>query len=52
MFPRLVESGRLGGRIYSGFFLDIGLPETYKAAQTRLPKWQKRSAVFLDRDDC
>jgi NDP-sugar pyrophosphorylase family protein len=40
MFPRLAEAGKLGGLIYRGFFLDIGLPETYKAAQISLPKWQ------------
>ena len=50
MFPRLVKAGRLSGQVYNGFFLDIGLPETYTAAQTLLPKWKKRPAVFLDRD--
>jgi len=50
MFPRLVQSGRLGGQVYNGFFLDIGLPETYRAAQILLPKWKKRPAIFLDRD--
>jgi D,D-heptose 1,7-bisphosphate phosphatase len=50
LFPLLVESGRLGGRVYNGFFLDIGLPETYKSAQTLLPEWKKRPSVFLDRD--
>lgn len=50
LFPRLVERGELLGKPYEGFFLDIGLPETYAEAQTALPAWQKKPAVFLDRD--
>lgn len=41
MFPKLVERGKVAGQIFNGFFLDIGIPETYKAAQTMLPNWKK-----------
>ena len=44
LFPLLVESGRLGGQVYNGFFLDIGLPEMYNSAQILLPEWKKRLA--------
>lgn len=40
LFPQLAEMGRLFGKIYNGFFLDIGLPETYTSAQILLPKWK------------
>jgi len=50
LFPRLVERGELLGKPYEGLFLDIGLPETYALAQTALPAWRKKPAVFLDRD--
>lgn len=50
MFPLLARSGKLAGQAFSGFFLDIGLPETYHEAQKLLPEWQKRPAAFLDRD--
>lgn len=41
LFPALVRSKRLVGESYEGFFLDIGLPETYHLAQTLLPAWQE-----------
>ncbi len=50
LFPHLAASGLLGGRIYNGFFIDIGLPDTYSAAQSLLPEWKKMPAAFLDRD--
>lgn len=50
LFPLLVKRGVLKAKQYQGFFLDIGLPETYSAAQTDVPAWKKRPAVFFDRD--
>lgn len=50
MMPRLVEQGLLGGRVYDNFFLDIGTPASYEQAQEVLPAWQRRPAVFFDRD--
>jgi D-glycero-D-manno-heptose 1,7-bisphosphate phosphatase len=48
ILPRLAAQGRLTGRLYDGFFLDIGVPEDYAAAQSLLPR--SRPAVFFDRD--
>ncbi len=50
LFPTLAESKQLGGILNDGFFLDIGVPESYQAAQTLIPNWQTRKAVFFDRD--
>lgn len=48
IFPALATQQRLYGREYHGFFLDIGLPQDYSAAQELLPL--RRPAVFFDRD--
>jgi D-glycero-D-manno-heptose 1,7-bisphosphate phosphatase len=50
LLPNLVSSSRLRGREYDGFFLDIGIPETFGAAQRDIPAHQRRPAVFFDRD--
>ncbi|HLW90667.1 MAG TPA: sugar phosphate nucleotidyltransferase [Roseiarcus sp.] len=50
IFPSLAHAGRVMGRIYEGFFLDIGIPEDYRRAETAVPAAQRRGAVFLDRD--
>lgn len=50
LFPRLIADGRMEGREYAGFFLDIGIPADYAAAQTSVPASLRRPAVFLDRD--
>jgi histidinol-phosphate phosphatase family protein len=50
LLPALVARGRLRARAYRGFFLDIGIPETYAAAQIDIPARQRRPALFLDRD--
>lgn len=50
IFPKLVASGQVGGRIYDGFFIDIGVPASYAAAQTSVPARRRRPAAFLDRD--
>jgi D-glycero-D-manno-heptose 1,7-bisphosphate phosphatase len=50
VLPELVEEGRVAGRIYDGFFLDIGVPEDYRRSQALVPAAQTRGAVFLDRD--
>lgn len=48
--PGLVARGRVKGRTFKGYFIDIGLPESYVQAQRELPAWERRPAVFLDRD--
>jgi D-glycero-D-manno-heptose 1,7-bisphosphate phosphatase len=50
LLPALVARGSLRARSYTGFFLDIGVPETYAAAQVDIPAQQRRPALFLDRD--
>lgn len=36
ILPRLCAEGRLGGRVYGGDFIDIGVPESYAQSQTLL----------------
>jgi D-glycero-D-manno-heptose 1,7-bisphosphate phosphatase len=50
IFPHLAETGLLRAYHALGRFLDIGVPSDFDAAQNMIPKWQKRPAVFLDRD--
>ena len=50
VLPALAQQGRLVGDEYTGFFIDIGVPESFMAAQTLVPAQQRRPAVFLDRD--
>ena len=45
VFPALVSARQLLGREYSGFFLDIGLPETLSLAQSVVVDWRKRKLV-------
>jgi D-glycero-D-manno-heptose 1,7-bisphosphate phosphatase len=50
VYPRLVEEGRLHAISADGYFIDIGLPDTYGKAQQELPRHTSRPAVFFDRD--
>ena len=50
VIPRLVHQGQVCGQAFGGYFLDIGLPETYAQAQYELPAVDRRKVVFLDRD--
>lgn len=50
LFPYLVSNNQLAGKVYDGFFLDIGTPESIKEADVLLPEWKTKPAVFLDRD--
>jgi D,D-heptose 1,7-bisphosphate phosphatase len=50
IFPRLAAAGALEGRAYDGYFLDIGLPDTYAQAQAEIPPRRQRPAAFFDRD--
>jgi dTDP-glucose pyrophosphorylase/histidinol phosphatase-like enzyme len=49
VFPALVERGEIAGREFSGYFLDIGLPETLEQGHRELPDVRVRPAAFLDR---
>ena len=48
LLPRLIKGSELTGRQYNGFFLDIGVPETFAAAQTEIPVHRRRP-VFVSR---
>ena len=50
LLPELVARSCLYAREYDGFFLDIGVPETFELAQTSIPAQRRRPAVFFDRD--
>lgn len=50
VLPGLAEEGRLRGLATDGYFIDIGVPEDYARAQTEVPDFQRRPALFLDRD--
>lgn len=50
LLPKLARQGLLEARSHQGFFLDIGIPETYQAAQELVPAQGRRPALFLDRD--
>jgi D,D-heptose 1,7-bisphosphate phosphatase len=50
ILPELVSRGAPRGYSYSGFFIDIGVPENLAAAADLLPLQRRRRAVFLDRD--
>lgn len=47
-FPWLAASGDLRGRLAEGRFIDIGIPTDFALAQTLIPAWRRRPAVFLD----
>ena len=49
ILPKLVAERKLYGRAYSGYFIDIGIPEDLRRAQDELPS-RRRSTVFFDRD--
>jgi D-glycero-D-manno-heptose 1,7-bisphosphate phosphatase len=50
VLPKLAREGRLGGRVYDGFFIDIGVPSALAQAQIEVPRAKRRRAAFLDRD--
>ena len=50
IYPLLAEEGLLKAVVQDGYFIDIGLPETYARAQDEVPKTFRKPALFLDRD--
>jgi histidinol-phosphate phosphatase family protein len=50
LFPLLASEGRLEGKAFQGYFLDIGLPETLAQARRETAALRQRPAAFLDRD--
>lgn len=50
VFPALIAAGRLRARKFDGYFIDMGLPDTYEQAQREIPSRWVRPCAFLDRD--
>jgi D,D-heptose 1,7-bisphosphate phosphatase len=50
VLPRLAAEGRLGGRVYDGFYVDIGVAAGVGQAVADVPLIRQRPAAFLDRD--
>ena len=51
VFPRIWwVGGLLRGQEFPGYFIDIGIPETYEQVQATLPAQVRRPAAFFDRD--
>jgi histidinol-phosphate phosphatase family protein len=50
VFPKLAAQGRLEAALFEGYFLDMGLPDTYAQAKAETPARRRRPCAFLDRD--
>jgi D,D-heptose 1,7-bisphosphate phosphatase len=50
VFPKLAAQGLLTGRVYRGYFIDIGIPEDLQRARDNLTAHLQKPAAFLDRD--
>ena len=50
LFPRLAAAGRLRGRVYDRYFVDIGVPDDLARGRREIPQRRRRPAAFLDRD--
>jgi len=50
VFLKLADEGLLVGRSYNGLFIDIGVPESLARGQKILASWQRKGAIFIDRD--
>ncbi len=50
LLPKLIKRGKLNGKIYKDFFLDIGTPKYFRSSSKKLKYYFHRPAAFLDRD--
>ena len=50
VLPRLAAKGALSGRVATGWFIDIGIPDALDYARREIAGRLRRPAVFLDRD--
>ena len=50
VLPVLADRGRLLGLPFDGYFVDIGVPDSFSRAQHEVPAQRRRAAVFFDRD--
>lgn len=46
----LAAEGRLAGREYPGYFIDIGVPDSLEVAQTSVAAWRAKPLMIFDRD--
>lgn len=50
VMPALASDGKLFGEVCAGYFIDIGVPQSYAAAQREILERLRRPAAFFDRD--
>jgi D-glycero-D-manno-heptose 1,7-bisphosphate phosphatase len=50
VFPLLARHGKLLAIPFDGYFIDIGVPDSFARAQREIPRQRQRPAAFLDRD--
>lgn len=50
VLPLSAARGALTFASANGSFIDIGIPADFERAQTEIPRWRRRPAVFFDRD--
>jgi D-glycero-D-manno-heptose 1,7-bisphosphate phosphatase len=50
VFAPLAARGAIEGAAREAFFIDIGIPDDYAAAEALIGRHRRRPAVFLDRD--
>lgn len=50
VLPKLVAEGRVIGAVYTGEFIDIGVPDALAVADARVAEWRDKPMVLLDRD--
>ena len=50
VLPLLARDQQLLGVAFDGYFIDIGVPNSFARAQHEVPRQRQRPAVFLDRD--
>ena len=51
LFPLLTGRRQLLGKSFSGYFIDIGLPETLQQAEAKLPAWLDSRPVDSDSNE-
>lgn len=50
VLPPMIAEQRVVGLAKEGYFIDIGVPDSFAQAQMEIPAQQERPAIFLDRD--
>ena len=50
ILPKFIKKGKVNGKSFNNFFIDIGSKEYFKKASKKLKNYFKRPAIFLDRD--